>query len=164
MQANVDFLIDTFSWGKISKLSKEGWRSTMLNIFANTNIFITHEVIKEISHFKTDDQEFLERVTILPRIDIDYQSYNTINFDDADASLIVYHLRKKFIVITEDHPMLALSRVNNLDFIQLGDFFSICNRWDLLSYNDIIKLIRALRKMRNITKYKEKKMKERINY
>lgn len=96
---------------------------------------------------------------ILPALDINYQLYDRQGFDKADASLIEYAERREAIVVTEDHPMLALGYLENLDFIQTIDFFHILWRRGTITQNQMNKLLRIFRDLRNITKKKERSIK-----
>lgn len=152
-------ILDTYSWTKLLKLEKLGWTKLINNILNNNTILLTHEVKKELQHWYPMRQNMLDRTTLLPIINIDYEEYHKQNFDPADASLIEYNIREQFLVVTEDHPMLALSTVNNLDFIQLADLFYLLNQVNQISNNDFHKLIRILREMKNITLRKQKQLK-----
>ena len=113
----IQCILDTYSWTKLLKLEKSGWSKLIENILINNSILLTHEVKKELLHWYPTKENMFDRTTLLPLISIDYDTYLKQDFDPADASLIEYNLREQFLVVTEDHPMLALSTVNNRDFI-----------------------------------------------
>ncbi len=151
-------ILDTYSWTKLLRLEKLGWTKLIEDILVNNSILMTHEVKKELLHWYPRIQDKLDRTTLLPVIDIDYEKYLEQNFDPADASLIEYNTLEQYLVVTEDHPMLALSTVDKRDFIQLADLFYLLNQINQLSNNDLHKLIRMLREMKNITLRKQKQL------
>lgn len=162
MSYELKCLVDTFSWSKLFRLRESGWEILLETILKETTIMITHEVKKEIEYRAPSHKDILEKVTILPKIDIDYPHYERMGFDPADASLFEYQAHKNLLIISEDHPMLALGSVNKTDIIQLADFFSILNSVGILSNNDLHKLLVILRDMKNISKRKFKYIKDKL--
>ncbi len=157
--------IDTFSWKKLDILAEKYGDKFIKDIILTNNIYITHEVMEELIYRNfsfISRNNILEYVTILPKIDIDYNTYQQDGFDAADASLIEYSNKEKIPVVTEDHPMLAIAVVNRYDFMQLVDFFVILNSLGQITNNKFQNIIRILRKMKNITKRKAKKLSDSI--
>ena len=153
--------MDTYSWTKLLILEKLGWSELIEDILINNSILMTHEVKKELLHWYPTKQNIFDKATLLPAINIDYKKYFEQNFDPADASLIEYNILEQYLVVTEDHPMLALSTLNKRDYIQLADLFYLLNQNAQISNNDLHKLIRKLRQMKNITLRKQKQLKKR---
>jgi len=154
--------IDTYSWSKLIHLKENGWANILDIILDNNSIYLTHEVKKELEYRHPKNLDYIQRMTLLPIIDVDFHKYNLAGFDAADASLISYSKLNNIPVVTEDHPMLALGVVDQLDFIQLADLFFILNRLHQFSNNKFHKLIRKLRSMKNITKKKQKRLLKKL--
>lgn len=163
MNRSLICLIDTYSWSKLIHLKENGWTSILDIIIENNSIFLTHEVKKEIEYRQPESLHYLQKMTLLPLIEIDFHKFERLGFDKADASLITYSEQNNIPVVTEDHPMLALGIVDQLDFIQLVDLFFIMNQLDQITKNEFHKLVRKLRSMRNITIHKQKKLLKGLN-
>ena len=147
--------IDTFSWYKIIRFSETGILS--LNSFLlDSDIFVTHEVKKEFEYRFPKYVGILDRVIILPQSDSDFLSYREFGLDDADASLLEISAKKKYMIVTEDHPMIAEGTKRGLNIIQLGDYLGYLVLNQVITHNNFFKLVRRLRSMRNITKKKER--------
>ena len=163
MSRSIKCFIDTYSWSKLIHLKGNGWASILDTILDNNSIFLTHEVKKEIEYRQPENLHYLQKMTLLPKINIDFNKYELLGFDRADASLITYSETNNIPVVTEDHPMLGLGIVDQLDFIQLADLFFLLNRLDQLTRNEFHKLVRKLRSMKNITKHKQKILLKELN-
>ncbi len=161
MHTNWSFLPDTYTWRKFDHLYQNGWKEIIVRTIKTHRILCTREVIDELKYrkFGIVEDGVLNYVGILPALDINYQLYDRQGFDKADASLIEYAERREAIVVTEDHPMLALGYLENLDFIQTIDFFHILWRRGTITQNQMNKLLSIFRGLRNITKKKERSIK-----
>lgn len=151
-----EIMIDTFSWSKLFKLAMEGWDWILESLFEEFHVIITQEVKNEVLYRYPQRNQIIRKATILGQSNTDYTSLNKDGFDDADASLIISSREKGYPVITEDHPMIFQATLEGLHFMQLIDLFLILYQRNVLSVNDLRKLLRVLRRMRNITKKKEK--------
>ena len=98
--------LDTFSWYKFISLYKDKWKALMTDFLKNYNVFITHEVKKEFIHRFENYLHLLDLIIILPRIKSSIE-YDKKKFDLADISLLEYAENPNYLIITEDHPMLA---------------------------------------------------------
>jgi uncharacterized protein YaiI (UPF0178 family) len=95
---------------------------------------------------------------ILPRIEFDSTKYIKRGFDPADASLIEYHKKEDYLIITEDHPMLDEGIKEDRKIIQLVDYFALLMLEGFLNKREFYHLIKKFRKMKNITNRKEKEI------
>ena len=152
--------IDTFSWGKIIRLRKNGWNDFIIEMLKEGNFFITHEVKKEYEHFYKDQSDLLEYIDILPTLNQRIEFYTLQNFDLADATLLEYTDIKKHRICTEDKPMLIEGTTSKHNIIQLADLFGEFYRNDFISAREFYQLIKILKKWKNISKKKEKQLKE----
>ncbi|OLS22117.1 MAG: hypothetical protein HeimC3_32590 [Candidatus Heimdallarchaeota archaeon LC_3] len=150
------FGIDTFSWYKIIHLHSNGWNVLLEEILNITSIFITYEVQKELNYRFPGHEEIFTLVTILPKLDEQFKTFTLKDFDEADASLLSFSHKEGFIIITEDHPMLNEGITDKKNIIQLADFFAQLYIDNFLTRREFHKLIRSLKKMKNISKRKEK--------
>ncbi|MCH8907385.1 MAG: hypothetical protein IH840_09880 [Candidatus Heimdallarchaeota archaeon] len=149
--------IDTFSWYKIIRFSETGILS-LNSLLLDSDIFVTREVKKEFEYRFPEYGGILDRVIILPQSDSDFQSYHEFGLDDADASLLEISAKKKYLIVTEDHPMIAEGTKRGLNIIQLGDYLGYLVLNQVITHNNFFKLVRRLRSMRNITKKKEREL------
>ncbi len=150
--------IDTFSWSKLLLLRDEGWEDLIHEILRKGTFFITHEVRKELEYRFPYEKKIFEYVTILPTLDIEFQNYLIRGYDSADASLLEYASKKGYRIITEDVLMLMDCVVEKQNVIQLADFFGTLLKQGFISSRELYQLIKKLRKMKNITKRKEKEL------
>ena len=150
--------VDTFSWGKLILLKKEKWNDLISEIILKSDFFITHEVKKEFEHFFPDEIDLLNFVTVLAKMEIDYNASFIKGFDEADASLLEYSKSGDFMLITEDHLMINENISGGNQIIQLVDFFGILFEQEFISGKELYHLTKRLRKMTNITKKKEKEI------
>lgn len=148
--------IDTFSWYKLLRLQNEGWKPLISDVVKKSDFFITHEVKIELEHRFPEDNDLFEWVTTLPKLEFDKQDYKKKGFDAADASLLEYNRIKGFTIITEDFSMIDEGISGQMKIIQLADFFGLLVRSNFIDKSEFYHLIKKLRKMRNITKRKEK--------
>ena len=152
--------IDTYSWYKLLLLLNEGWKDLIEEVLQSGQFFVTNEVKKEVEFRFKDQSHILRLVTILPLIDIDYDSYSKKGFDEADASLLEYNQRNGYLILTEDQAMIAEGVTENKTIIQLADFFGLLMRDGYVEAKEFYHIVKRLRKMRNITKKKEKELLE----
>ena len=152
--------IDTYSWAKIDVLVDASYVD--LNYFYQKfEICITHDVLKEIRYREIKSCQ-IQNLHVYPiknkRI---YEDAIIQRFDEADASLLSNGSRKgDTIIITEDKPLLELGKSYRIEIIQLIDFFRILTKLNLFTKNTLFKINRELRKLRNISKNKEKEIKD----
>lgn len=155
----ISVIIDTFSWKKLDIIEKQ---VKILNLLYNAvNICVTHEILKEIKHFRLTSCE-ISRVHILPtKSNRIYQDSKTLGFDEADASLISNITKnEEYIGVTEDQSLLSLGTRNGCNIMQLLDLFQFFTAQGKLPKNTLYKITQELRNLKNITKKKEKYMKE----
>ncbi|MHA1721404.1 MAG: hypothetical protein ACTSWX_12145 [Promethearchaeota archaeon] len=152
--------IDTYSWAKIDFLVNSSFLDFNI-LYRRFEICITHDILKEIQHREIKSC-ILEEIHIFPiknrRI---YEDAITQQFDKADASLLSNGSRNGDpILITEDHPLLELGKSYQFEIIQLIDFFKILTQFNILSKKKLFQINRELRRLRNISKNKEKNIKK----
>lgn len=150
--------IDTFSWGKLLLLKSNQYEPLILEIIKKGNIFITQEVKIEYEYRFPNELSLLKYITLFPKIEIDFKSYQLKGFDPADASLLEYSKNEANIIITEDQLMLNESISNKRNIIQLADYFGSLYETDFLVKREFYHIIKKLRNLRNITKKKEKEL------
>ncbi|MHA1168207.1 MAG: hypothetical protein ACTSP4_06495 [Candidatus Hodarchaeales archaeon] len=150
--------IDTFSCYKILRLQKEGWFDILSEILENEDFFITYDVRKELEYRFPSEMACFEKFIVLPRLNKKYDEYLARGFDPADASLLEYMEVKGLTLVTEDHPMLNEGITLKKNVIQLADFFGLIAIQGFISYNELYHLVKYLRKLKNITKRKEKEL------
>ncbi|OLS19223.1 MAG: hypothetical protein HeimC3_46540 [Candidatus Heimdallarchaeota archaeon LC_3] len=148
--------IDTFSWFKLIELFSLDWKNLIYEIISKNPIFITHDVKEELDYRFSDETDLFKFISVFPRLNISFQKYLDKGFDNADASLLEYAEIKDYFVITEDHSMLQEGITSRIDIIQLAEFFSVLLTRDIITKKEYYHLIKFLRKMKNITKKKEK--------
>jgi hypothetical protein len=148
--------IDTYSWYKIVHLYSNGWNVLLKEILDISSIFITYEVQKELNYRFPNHQEIFKHVAILPKFEDQFRSFLLKNFDEADASLLSFSHKEGFVIVTEDHPMLNEGITDKKNIIQLADFFTQLFRDGFLERSEFHKLIKLLKKMKNISKKKER--------
>jgi len=136
-------------------LRAEGWKDLIDEILEKSNIFITHEVKKELEYRFPEEKEIIDLLTILPARNVDFKSLLSKGFDPADASLLEYMLIDGYRIITEDHPMLMEGVTSKRNILQLADFFGILMKLGFISRRELYHLVKRMRKMKNITKKKE---------
>jgi hypothetical protein len=154
--------IDTLSLGKIFYLLETPWKPLIEEIIRKIDIFITSEVKKELLHRYKKFFPYIQQFKIFPTRNISLQSYLDKEFDSADASLLEYSELLGHIIITEDNEMLleGISDKNNI--IQLVDFLFKLHVEKFITKREMYHLIKYLRKTRNITKRKEKKLLKQV--
>jgi len=150
--------IDTYSWYKLIHLYQDGWQNLITRILSTGNLFITHEVKKELVFRFSENSHLFDMVTLLPAIQFDYRLYEKLGFDQADASLLEYSKREGHIIITEDQLMIAEATSLKENIIQLVNYFGRLFRSGSISSKELYHIVRRLREMRNITEKKEKYM------
>lgn len=154
-------LIDTGTWLKINYLIEKKVLTHDF-IYNYAEIYITHQVEKEVNYFKP--KSFIrEKTIIIPVGDKTLYNENVIYFGEADASLISYGTsnydkNKDFIIISEDRPLLNFGKIYRFFIIQLIDLFLIFTELSLLSKKELYQLNRALFSLKNISKRKEKEI------
>jgi predicted nuclease of predicted toxin-antitoxin system len=161
--SSYEFIFDTYSWTKIFKLSSKGWKQIFIDIIQRNKILITREVIEEIDYRSDSLDEFFSYLHILPKIKYDHEKYKSLGFDLADASLIEYNKQNNFLIVTEDHPMIAYAATDKVNFLQLIDFFVICYKMNQLTKNQLHKLNKELRKLKNTTVKKSNEVSKILN-
>ena len=151
--------IDTYSWAKIDILVDASYID--LNcLYQKFELCSTHDVLEEIKYRKIKSCQ-IQNLQIYPiknkRI---YEDLIIQQFDKADASLLSIGSRKgDSIIVSEDKPLLELGKSYRIEIIQLIDFFKILTKSNLFTKNKLFKINRELRKLRNISKNKEKEIK-----
>ncbi len=153
-------LIDTFSWKKLDILEEDEQIGTG-TILDQFNVCITHAVFEEINHFKIK-LHYPRKVSIIP-----YKNHKVcedarlFGFDEADASIASACVElEDSMIVSEDRPLLAFGKGYGLKIVQLIDFFRIMTMSGIISRNDLYRANRKLREMKNISKIKEKSIKE----
>ena len=152
--------IDTYSWAKIDILVNASYID-LNNFYQKFELCITHDVLKEVRYREIKSCQ-IENLHIYPiknkRI---YEDAIIQQFDEADASLLSNGSREKdSIIITEDKPLLELGHSYKFKIIQLIDYFKILTDMKLLTKNKLYQINKELRKLRNISKIKEKEIKK----
>ena len=129
-------------------------------IYENVNLCITHEIQKEVVYRRYACQS--EKIQVLPtKPNQIYKDAKSLGFDEADASMMSILIKKDtYWGVTEDQPLITFGRSFELNIMQLIDFFQFLVKSDILSKNILYKITRDLRKMKNITKKKEKYIKK----
>ncbi len=150
--------IDTYQWHKLFILRKEGWEDLINEILEKSDIFITHEIRKELEYRFPSEINVFEWLKILPIRNIKFSQFISKGFDLADASLLEYALIDGYKIITEDHPMLMEGVTLKQNILQLADFFGILMKLGFITKKELYHLIKILRKMKNITKKKESEL------
>jgi hypothetical protein len=146
--------IDTFSWSKLFLLRDE-YQTEIIDLCLDSiRFFITHEVEEELIHFHNDKQKIWKSGALLPRLNRSFQNYIQQGFDLADASLLEYSELPDYLIVTEDYPMLSLNISNRNNIIQLGDFFLLMLKLEVIDLKNFRELLKWLRKNRNLTKKK----------
>ena len=153
------FFIDTFSWKKIDILCELG----LLDIevaYDSLEICITHAVLTEITHFKLKSC-ILEKTQVLPYKDNKvYQDALVFGFDEADASIVSHGVdREDVYIISEDRPLLAFGKGYGIKIIQLIDFMKVLTVLEIVLKKNLYQINRKLRDVKNISKKKEKSIK-----
>ncbi len=156
------FGIDTCSWLKLDLLANSGWEAIVTTLLENFQVFITHEVKKEVIHFLTHRNIWFNKIIILPSDPNIFEKYVGEVFDPADASLLSLINDKSVVIITEDPTMLVecVSTRNNV--IQMIDLLFLLYKDNYISKNDLIKLITFFRKNRNIKLRKANTIKNKL--
>ncbi len=150
--------IDTFSWYKLIYLYNNDWKNLIEELLKKGDFFITHEVKKELEYRFPNYNFLLEYITILPKLKGPFLKYLERGFDEADSSLLAYAEEKKSAIITEDHPMIAEGITEKQNIFQLAHYFGILMKVGFITPNEFYKLMKLLRKMRNISKKKGKEL------
>jgi rRNA-processing protein FCF1 len=154
------FFVDTFSWKKIDIL-KELSLIDMDRAYDSLKICITHPVLTEISHFNLKSC-ILEKTQILPHQDNKlYRDALILGFDEADASLIsCSNDEEEVYIVSEDRPLLTFGRSFGIKMVQLVDFMQVLTTLKVISKNNLYQINRKLREVKNISKRKEKSIKD----
>ena len=156
-------LIDTCSVLKLKMLNKESDGLTE-KILDNSNLSMTHEVIDEILYYYPEFEENIKKMTILPRLNTKYYRIFLQNFDEADSTLLEYGKKKNFIIITEDHKMIKVSKLMSITSVQLCDFLVKLNEEKKIFHlKKMRKIMKYFRENKNITKRKYNKIKRKID-
>lgn len=150
--------IDTYSWLKILRLRDAGWKEILTEILDEGNFFITYDVKNELNHYFPEEASYFQKVATLPRLNKKFDDYLTSGFDPADSSLLEYMEIKKYSIITEDYPLIDQGITQKGNIIQLADFFGSLATQGVLTHRELYHLVKFLRRMKNITKRKEKEL------
>jgi len=156
----MDLLIDTCSWIKFDYLQDKKIVDTGI-LYQYADVAITHEVLAEIGYFKVSSVK-IDKTKILPIKNNEiYISAMKLMFDRADASILSNGSRdSSTLIVSEDRALLTYATIHRFTCVQLIDLFRILTETNLISRNKLLKLSNILRKLRNITKRKEKSIKE----
>jgi len=150
--------IDTFSWYKILQLREEGWEEILSEILEESNFFITYDVKEELNYRFPEELTIFHKVATLPRLNKSFNDYLEKGFDPADASLLEYMEIKEYTIVTEDHPFISEGITQKRNVIQLADLFGILTIQGVLTHRELYHLVKFLRRIKNITKEKEKEL------
>ena len=155
----ISAIIDTFSWKKLGIL--ENKVNTLDMLYNSLNVCVTHEILKEIKHFRLLSCD-ITRTHILPtKINRMYQDSRSLGFDEAEASLISNIVEtEEFFGVTEDRPLLSLGIRYGANIIQLIDLFQFLTAQNVITKNIFYKITKELRSLKNISKKKEKFVKK----
>ena len=156
----MDLIIDTCSWFKLQALEFDHLFSIKtLYDFADVNI--THDVLSELEYYSCAIW-IKERSKIIPVKDKKiYDEATSLDFDAADASVLSNGSKDtNTLIISEDGPLLEYAQIYNFSAIQLIDFFKILVEGKKQSKNDLYKMNRYFREMKNITLKKEREIKQ----
>ena len=156
----MDLLVDTFSWKKFDMLS-ENDLFDISYLYEWAAINITHEVGKEIRHFKLNSCLF-NQVKILPILNrAVYQDARDLGFDIADSEVVSNGQKSlDLIIVSEDRPLLKFAMAYSFSIIQVADMFKLFTQVNLLEKRDLTKIVRFLREKRNISEKKRKQIKK----
>ena len=156
----MDLFIDTCSWLKLDALSKNNL-FLIENLYDFGDINITHDILFELDHFNCNVW-IKERSKIIPVKNKQvFDEAITLDFDKADASLLSNGSKElATLIISEDNLVLRFARMYQFAAIQLIDLIRILVQQNILSKNELYKINRYLREMRNITLKKEKEIKQ----
>ena len=154
-------LIDTCSWLKLDLLNEENvFNSGQLYDWAD--IEITHQILRELEYY---DCRSLQREETKINPIGNQKIFNEaieLNFDEADASILSSGTRSKEIaLISEDGALLEYARIRSFFALQLIDLFRLFTQKNLIKPRELYHLTKELRKLKNITKKKEKEILER---
>jgi len=155
----MQFLIDTCTWIKLDKLQKLKEFSTS-QLYLWGEVQITHEVLKEINHFRVLSC-IRKDTTILPIGNRQiYDDATSTQLDEADASLLSNGARTQDkIIISEDPGLLNFARLYRITALQLIDLFQFFTEGDYLTRRELYRHTRTLRDLKNITKKRQKEIK-----
>jgi len=127
-------------------------------LLTKLDLFITIEVKKEVIHRYRKYDEYLELLTIKPKINVSLDIYLNKGFDLAYATLLEYSEIDKFVVITEDNDMLLEGVTDKNNIIQLIDFLVKLYEFNLITKREIYHLVKYFRQKQNIAKRKKNKL------
>lgn len=150
--------IDTLSWSKLYLIREELKKLNIDELLDEIRFFITPDVREELEHFHSDKDRIWENGAILPQLNRSFQGYVKQGFDFADASLLEYSELKDYLIVTEDYPMLALNVSGKNNIIQLADLFTFFYLQNMITTSNYRDTINWLRRNRNITKKKFKRL------
>ncbi len=155
--------IDTYSWFKIDHLVAISLMEVN-TLYKEFELCITHDVLEELEHRNLRSCQ-ISKLHIYPiknkRI---YEDAIDQDFDKADASILSNGSRNgDILIVSEDKPMLELGKSYKFECIQLIDFLKILMSLDSLTKNGLFKINRELRRLGNISKTKEKEIKNHLN-
>ncbi|MHA1301337.1 MAG: hypothetical protein ACTSO9_18090 [Candidatus Helarchaeota archaeon] len=154
----MNLLIDTCTWLKLDIL-KEDRIFEPDKIYNWANIGISHQVLKEIEHFNC--KSFKKEKTQINPIQNEeiYKKALKLEFDEADASILSFGKKTgDSIIISEDGTLLEYARINKFYALQLIDLFLLFTSMNFMKPRDLYHITKYLRKLKNITKKKEKEI------
>lgn len=155
----MQFLIDTCTWIKLDKL-QELKEFSAGQLYNWGEVQITHEVLKEIDHFRVKSCVRKE-TAILPIGNTQiYDDATSAQLDEADASLLSNGSRARDkIIISEDTGLLDFARLYRITALQLIDLFQFFTEGDYFTRRELYQHTRTLRDLKNITKKRQKEIK-----
>ncbi len=148
----VNLLIDTCTWLKLDKLEEESLFK-LDKLYSNFAIFITHDAERELKYYNCKSYN-KSRTTILPIHDNTiYQKAIELEYDEADASILSQGDKNgEMTIVSEDRMLLLFARMYGFSSVQLIDLFKILTEMNLLKNNELYRINKELRRLKNITK------------
>ncbi len=152
------FIIDTCTWLKLDLLN-ENQAFNPNYLYEWIEIEITHQILKELEYYNCNSFQ-KEKTKIIPiENEKIYQNALTVNFDDADASLLSCGKKSSIsIIVSEDGLLLEYARIHNYFALQLIDLLQILTTKRFIAPRNLYHLTKLLRELDNITKKKEKEI------
>jgi hypothetical protein len=90
-----------------------------------------------------------------------YNEAILLKLGEADASILSLDTKSEdSIIISEDGGILEFARSHGFAILQLIDLFSLMEQQNILNKRELYKITRKLRELKNITKKKQKKVKQ----
>ncbi|MHA1314606.1 MAG: hypothetical protein ACTSRB_11925 [Candidatus Helarchaeota archaeon] len=152
-------IIDTCSWLKIRELDDNNILK-LKELIYQSNLWATHELVKEYSHYLKDYLDFnkfsIQSVKI-EKVELFFEK----ELDPADLSIIEFGRKyKNATVISNDGAELLILDWFKVKSFQLSEFIFFLVKESLLKKREALNAIKKLRTWRDI---KEKKMKRILN-